>query len=191
MYLWEKSLSLLYSLLTASGLGSSAVWWPVTLPVCSPSVILSCCVWADSALGPQQPAWESVPAFPVAPRSSVCLYSQTFFRMRHVVTLDHVCQKQSFAVHAKASCSTCAVAILRWPKVHSACHVPARETSCRDITGNSIVQISQYLVYQDAPQRVLITIPAIACATERLFSFSGMLTMGCVNMERGNSRVVT
>lgn len=42
----------------------------------------------------------------------------TFFGMRRVVILEHVCQKQSCTAMAKPSRST--VAILRWPKAQRA-----------------------------------------------------------------------
>ena len=118
MRLLEESLGLHYSLLTTSGLGPSAIWWPVTLLVYPPSVRLPHCGLTQLALHPQQIGWAFSPAFPVAPRSSVGIYSQTIFFWDNTHGNPGTCLSK--AVHvatAKALRSTRIVTELRWLKV--------------------------------------------------------------------------
>lgn len=101
-----------------SGLGSSAVWWPVRLLVCPPSVVLSHRVQAESAhsLSSATSLGDTASA-PCCSQGFHVYLQSNFFRMSPVVILEHVCQKQSYMAVAKASHTTRAVAILRWPKV--------------------------------------------------------------------------
>lgn len=149
MRLLEESLSLHSSVLTTSGLGPSAIWWPVTLLVYSSSVILSHYGLTQLTLWPQQIGWDCVLAFPVSPTSPVGIYSQTnFFRMTHMAIL--ACQKQSYVAAAKTSRSTHTVTVLRWPKFQ-----PAVFQQVKPAVGDVVGNCSLYkFLPEDTPQRV-------------------------------------
>lgn len=136
----------------------------------SSSVTLSRYGLTQLTLCPQQVCWYCAPAFPIAPRPSMGICSQkNFFRMTHTVILERACQKELYLAIAKTSCSTHTVTVLRWPQVQ-----PAVFQQVKPVAGNFIGDCSLYkFLPQDTLQRVLILIPAISRATERLQPHKG------------------